>query len=144
MRESLRNILANSPKSKATTWHEGGSIRTMVEKPAPCYGPPNQLGKPRDTTISSLSMHSLDQELSLLQPIGWVALIAFMHYIIFEFLAHQLASNLLVFIICFLKKRKMERKKEDNLHFLIQNHGLFIIACTSLIKMINECIVTEP
>lgn len=44
----------------------------------------------------------------------------------------------------FKKNWIKERKKKDNLHFLIQSQGLFIIACTSLIKMINECIVTEP
>lgn len=96
------------------------------------------------TTLSRSGYTSPGPELSLLQALRWAALpLLSWHYIIGEFLAHQLASNLLVFIIC-LKKKKKERKKEDNLHFLIQSQGLFIIACTSLIKMINECIVTEP
>lgn len=56
--------------------------------------------------------YSLDQEFSWLQIIRWVALaLPSWHYIIVELLAHRLASNLLVFIICLKKERERKERK---------------------------------
>lgn len=62
------------------------------------------------------------------------------HYIIVDFLAHQLASNLLVFIICL----KLEERKRIIYISWFKARAYSSLPAHRFIKMINECIVTEP
>lgn len=147
MKKVLRNVFAISPRARLVGRREAqipSTSKVTLHLPMVLQ----TLVQPGDTPLckSSYASPGPGVPLAWLQITRWVALaLLSRHYIIVEFLARQLASSLLVFIICFKKERGgKERKKEDNLHFLIQSQSLFITACTSLIKMINECIVTEP
>lgn len=144
MREGLRNTLAIFPRAKSITWHEKGSKKS--EQPA-SYKSSSKLAsstRRHNPLWVRYACPGPEAIFASAYQMGSPYCFHGLHHL--GVLGTSVSFKFTSIHYLFRKKkgRKKERKKRDNLHFLIQSQGLFIIACTSLIKMINECIVTEP